>query len=145
MKDIIKVEALYQKMQDKSTTPLVLPPSSFTMMHCEMIAYDEKEMSLVVQIPLSPLWLNPYGTMQGGLIEAAIDNTVGPLSLLVAPMNMTRSIETKFIKAVTLESEHIYVHAKLIEHRKKRLTFEVSVQDKDGEIFTKSKVVNFIL
>ena len=47
--------------------------------------------------------------------------------------------------AVKLEYEHIYVYARLSEHRKKRLTFEVSVQDKDGEIFTKSKVVNFIL
>jgi len=83
--------------------------------------------------------------MQGGLIEAAIDNAVGPLSLLSAPVNITRNIETKFIKAVSLDTKYIYVHANLSEQRKKRLTFEVSVQDSDGEVFTKSKVINFII
>jgi len=86
-----------------------------------------------------------FSMMQGGLIEAAVDNAVGSLSLLSAPVNITRNIETKFVKAVTLETTHIYVHARLCEQRKKRLTFEVTVQDENGEIFTKSKVINFIV
>jgi len=141
----IDIAELYKKMQVDNDQALILPPPSFSMMQCNIVAYDEHEKSLVVKIPVSQKWVNPYNTMQGGLINAAVDNAVGPLSLLSAPVNITRSIETKFIKAVTLETEHIYVHAKLCEQRKKRLTFEVTVQDFNGDIFTKSKVVNFIL
>ena len=115
------------------------------MMECEVIDYQETEKTIVVKIPVLKDWVNPYNTMQGGLMEAAIDNAVGPLSLLSAPVNITRNIETKFIKSVTLETQYIYVHAKLSEQRKKRLTFEVIVQDKDGKIFVKSKVINFII
>jgi hypothetical protein len=58
---------------------------------------------------------------------------------------MTRGIETKFIKSIPVDVEYIYAHATLSEQEKKRLTFEATVQDKEGNIFTKSKVVNFIL
>ncbi len=145
LENIIDVAELYKRMQVGNEQSLILPPPSFSMMQCKIVDYQETEKSIVVKIPVLKDWVNPYNTMQGGLIEAAIDNAVGPLSLLSAPVNITRNIETKFIKSVTLETQYIYVHAKLCEQRKKRLTFEVTVEDNDGEIFTKSKVINFIL
>jgi len=132
-------------MQESNEQLLILPPPSFSMMQAEIIDYQEAKKSIIVKIPVLKDWVNPYNTMQGGLIEAAVDNAVGSLSLLSAPVNITRNIETKFVKAVTLETTHIYVHARLCEQRKKRLTFEVTVQDENGEIFTKSKVINFIV
>ena len=141
----IDITELFRKMQVGNEQSLILPPPSFSMMQCEVINYQETEKTIVVKIPVLKDWVNPYNTMQGGLIEAAVDNAVGPLSLLSAPVNITRNIETKFIKSVTLETQYIYVYAKLSEQRKKRLTFEVTVEDKDGVIFTKSKVINFIL
>jgi acyl-coenzyme A thioesterase PaaI-like protein len=145
LKNKIDVIEIYKKMQLGNEESLILPPPSFSMMKCEIIDYQEDEKSIVVKIPVLKCWVNPYNTMQGGLIEAAIDNAVGPLSLLSAPINITRNIETKFIKSITLETQYIYVHAKLCEQRKKRLTFDATVQNKDGEIFTKSKVINFII
>ncbi len=145
MENKIDVEELYKKMQEGNEQSLILPPPSFSMMQGEIIDYQETEKSIIVKIPVLENWVNPYNTMQGGLIEAAIDHAVGPLSLLSAPVNMTRSIETKFIKAVTLNTKYIYVYAHLSEQRKKRLTFEANVQNDNGEIFTKSKVINFII
>jgi len=141
----IDVKKLYKKMQEGNEQSLILPPPSFSMMQAEIIDYQETEKSIIVKIPVLENWVNPYNTMQGGLIEAAIDHAVGPLSLLSAPVNMTRSIETKFIKAVTLDTKYIYVHAHLGEQRKKRLTFEANVQNNNGEVFAKSKVINFII
>jgi len=145
LKQNINVEELYKKMQIGNEQSLILPPPSFSIMQCEIVDYQETEKTITVKIPVLKDWGNPYNTMQGGLIEAAIDNAVGPLSLLSAPVNITRNIETKFINAVTLETQYIYVHAKLSEQRKKRLTFEVTVEDKDGKVFVRSKVVNFII
>ena len=114
-------------------------------MQGEIIEYKEEEKSLTVRLPVLEKWQNPFGTMQGGMIDAAIDNAVGPLSLLVAPMNMTRSIETKILKAITMDIETIYVKANLVEQKKRRLAFEVEVQDNDGVVYATSKVVNFVL
>ena len=83
--------------------------------------------------------------MQGGMINAAIDNAVGPLSLLIAPFNMTRTMQTKYIKPITLDLKTIYVHARLQEEKKKRLTFDVLVMDACETVYTKSTVVNWIV
>ncbi|MEJ2373767.1 MAG: hypothetical protein P8Y16_08290, partial [Sulfurimonas sp.] len=59
--------------------------------------------------------------------------------------NMTRTMETKYLKAITMDVKHIYIYASLVEQRKKRLTFTVSVEDENAEVFCQAKVVNFIL
>ena len=58
---------------------------------------------------------------------------------------MTRSIETKYLKAITMDVGMVYVTAKLLEQKKRRLTFDVSVEDDEGEIYTRATVVNFVL
>ncbi|RUM70737.1 MAG: PaaI family thioesterase, partial [Sulfurovum sp.] len=117
----------------------------FEIMQCEVIDFNEEEKSLITKLPVLEQWKNPYGTMQGGMIDAAIDNGVGPLSMLVASANMTRTIETKLIKAITMKVGFIYVKAKLVEQKKRRLTFEVDVVDEGGVVYASSRVVNFIL
>jgi len=137
---------LFAKMQEKQNDQdLIVPPPSFTLMNSQIIEYCEDEHSLTTKILISKEWLNPYNTMQGGLINAAIDNAVGPLSLLVVPANMTRVMETKFLKPITLDLEYIYVRALLTEIKKRRLSFEVVVTDSEKNILTQAKVINYIL
>ena len=132
------------KLGDK-IDDFTLPPPIFTIMECEVIAYDEAEKSLTVKMPLLKQWLNPYGTMQGGMIDTAIDNAVGPLSMLVAPPNMTRTIETKLLKAISMNEGYIYVVAHLVEQKTRRLTFEAKVIDMNDVVYATSRVVNFVL
>jgi len=131
--------------KNKLGDDFILPPPIFNMMACEVINYSEVEKSLTVKIPINTEWLNPYGTMQGGMIDAAIDNAVGPLSMLVAPPNMTRTIETKLLKAIRMDVGYIYVTAHLMEQKKRRLTFEAKVIDMNDVVYATSKVVNFVL
>jgi len=141
----IDLYKLFQDVLGDKIDDFSLPPPSFTVMQCEVIAYDEKHKSLITKLPVLEQWANPYGTMQGGMIDAAIDNAVGPLSLLIAPPNMTRSIETKLIKAITMEIEYIYVKAELVEEKKRRLTFAINVEDSEGVVYATSKIVNFMI
>ncbi len=140
--DIIK---LFKNHLGDKIDDFTLPPPIFTIMECEVIAYDEVEKSLTVKMPVLKQWLNPYGTMQGSMIDTAIDNAVGPLSMLVASANMTRTIETKLLKAVGLDVGYIYVTAHLMEQKKRRLTFVARVTDVEGVVYATSKVVNFVL
>ena len=144
-KKVIDIIELFSTVLGEKVKKFDLPPPSFTVMKGEIIAYDKEEKTLLSKMPVLRDWLNPYGTMQGGMINAAIDNAVGPLSLLVAPLNMTRTMETKYIKAITMELECIYVQAILVEEKKKRLTFEVAVMDEYENIYTTAKVVNWIV
>jgi len=139
----IDLYKLFQEVLGDKINDFTLPPPSFTVMQCEVIAYDEKHKSLITKLPVLEQWTNPYGTMQGGMIDAAIDNAVGPLSMLIAPPNMTRSIETKLIKAIGMNVDFLYIKAQLVEEKKRRLTFEVSVEDAKGIIYANSKIVNF--
>jgi len=144
-KKVIDIIELFSTVLGEKIKKFDLPPPSFTVMKGEIIAYDKEKKTLLSKMPVLKDWLNPYGTMQGGMINAAIDNAVGPLSLLVAPLNMTRTMETKYIKAITMELECIYVQAILVEEKKKRLTFEVAVMDEYENIYTTAKVVNWIV
>jgi len=140
--DLIKLytEVLGEKIKDYN-----LPPPSFEIMQCEIVKYNKDEKFITIKIPTLESWLNPFGTMQGGIIMGAVDNAVGPLSLLVAPMSMTRNIESKLIKPITMEVEFIYVTATLFEQKKKRLIFDVVIKDIDETIYTKAKVTNWII
>ena len=139
------VVELFESVLGEQIKDFDLPPPSFTIMECEIIEFDKENKELTTKIPVLKNWLNPYSTMQGGMIIAAIDNALGPLSLLVAPKNMTRNIESKLIKSITMKLEFIYVTAKLIERKKRRLTFEIVVQDKDENIYATARVINWII
>lgn len=139
------VVELFESVLGEQIKDFDLPPPSFTIMECEIIEFNKENKELTTKIPVLKNWLNPYSTMQGGMIIAAIDNALGPLSLLVAPKNMTRNIESKLIKSITMKLEFIYVTAKLIERKKRRLTFEIVVQDKDENIYATARVINWII
>jgi len=144
-KKIINIIKLFEKVLGDKIKDFILPPPIFEVMKCEVIEYDEAQKLLIIKVPILKKWLNPYGTMQGGMIDAAIDNAVGPLSMLVASTSMTRTIETKLLKSIAIDVGYIYVKAHLLEEKKRRLTFEVSVTGIDGVVYATSKVVNFIL
>jgi len=142
MKEIRKIfeDALGERIKEYD-----LPAPSFSIMQTEIIEYDKENALLTVKIPLLRTWLNPYDTMQGGMIIGAMDNAVGPLSMLIAPLNMTRSIDSKLKKAITMDLEFIYITACLKERKKRRLIFDVVVKDKEENIYATAKIINWIL
>ena len=144
-KKAIDVIELFGDILGDKINDFILPPPIFEIMQCEIIEYNKEKKSLIVRLPVLEKWQNPFGTMQGGMIDGAIDNAVGPLSLLVAPVNMTRTIETKILKAITMDVETIYVKANLVDAKKRRLIFEADVVDDEGMVYATSKIVNFIV
>ena len=141
----LDIVTLFSSVLGEKVKEFDLPPPSFSVMQAEIIAFNAERKTLVTKVPVLKEWLNPYGTMQGGFINAAIDNAVGPLSMLVAPLNFTRTMETKYIKGIGMDVGYIYVNATLVEEKRKRLTFEVEVTDREGNVYNKGKVVNWVV
>ncbi|MEN8170569.1 MAG: PaaI family thioesterase [Pseudomonadota bacterium] len=133
-----------EKLQGR-TNEIDFPPPVFDVMKGEVINYDIKTETLKNRFPILKEHLNPYGNMQGGIIAAAIDNTIGPLSLLVSPPNFTRHMELKYSKIVAPDVEYIYVIAKFIEKKKRQLFFEATVENSGGEKLASAKSINWVI
>ena len=121
------------------------PPPVFTSMNGEFLHLDLEAGLLSVKFPISKDLLNPYGTMQGGMIVAAVDNTIGPLSVVVAPPSVTRSMEIVFSKPVKFEMKHIIVLARLKGQEGPQLAFDAEVRSPDGAKLARVKARHWII
>ena len=121
------------------------PPPVFETMQGEIFDFDLQNDSLTNRFPVLSEHLNPYGCMQGGIIAAAIDNTIGPLSLLVSPPNFTRYLTVKYGKVVSQELGFIYVKAKFIGNKKRHLYFEAIVENANGDKLATAKATHWVI
>jgi len=142
---MIDVVELFSEILGDKMDEYDLPPPSFEIMQCEIVEFNSDKKSMLVKMPVLKAFFNPYGTMQGGMIMGAIDNSLGPLSMLVAPKNVTRTMESKLLKPITLDLGYIYVKSILRERKKRRLIFDVVVRDADENIYAKATVTNWII
>jgi len=135
---------LEEKLQGASDD-ITFPPPAFDAMKGEFIAFDVEKETFTNKFPVLKEHLNPYGYMQGGFISAAIDNTIGPLSLLVSSPNFTRSMEIKYGKVISPSFDYIYVTARFIKKKKRQLFFEAIVANSDGEKLVSAKSTHWII
>jgi uncharacterized protein (TIGR00369 family) len=111
---------------------LEVPPKIFLDMQAEVVGYEPQQ-SLTVRFPVLERYQNPLHMMQGGMIVAAIDNTVGPLSYLVAPPSVTTQINTSFVRPVTPADPYITVEARVVEVTRRQLFFSAHVSNTQGK------------
>ena len=121
------------------------PPTAFTSMKGEILAYDEVTQTLTIRFPVQDHQLNAYGTMQGGVMAAAVDNTLGPLSVLVAPPNMTRHLELTYSRPATVEMGYIIVIARVVERKGRWLSLKADVRSPQGQRLVRAKAKHWIL
>jgi len=110
-----------------------IPPKVYTVMDAEVIDYQEKS-SLTIKFPIKEKYQNPLGHMQGGVIVAAIDNTLGPLSYLVAPPSATLQLNTQYIRPVLPDEKFIQVKAVLVDKTKNQLIMRAEVINEAGKL-----------
>ena len=137
--------ALGKMLAGSGNDRLLMPPPVFATMQGEFIGFDRENKILTARFPVLTEQLNPYGSMQGGMIAAAIDNTLGPLSMLVAPPNFTRRLEIKYRRPVTPGLGAITVVGKFVEQKKRQLFFRASVVDGAGNELANGKAVHWII
>jgi acyl-coenzyme A thioesterase PaaI-like protein len=138
------MDVLRDKLGDRMDE-YAFPPPVFVAMEGEFLELDLDAGSLTAQFPVLESYLNPYGMMQGGVVAAAVDNTFGPLSVLVAPPNVTRQLEMTYSRPTTLDMGTIVVHARLHERRDRWLFFRADVRSREGVRLARSKAVHWIM
>ncbi|HSF82796.1 MAG TPA: PaaI family thioesterase [Anaerolineales bacterium] len=108
------------------------------------MAFDPEAGTLSSRFPILPGYLNPYGSMQGGFIAAAVDNTLGPLSMLVAPPNVTRRLEIKYSQAVTPDLIYILVEGKYLGIEGQYLKFNADVRAPAGNLLARARSYHWV-
>ncbi len=124
---------------------VAVPPPSFVSMNGEFITIDPEGMIVEVKFPVPEETLNPFGSMQGGMIAAAVDNTIGPLSMIAGPVNFTRDLSLKYRNPVKGSYDYIIVKAVLTEKKDRRLFFSAEVRSPEGLILVSAKAMNWII
>ena len=143
--DTEDIIAVFRQRFGNEISRFRIPPPVFDLMHGDVQSFDEEEGVLVVRFPVLETYQNPYGSMQGGMIAAAVDNTLGPLSMLVAPPNFTRRLEMKYTRPIMAEIEHIFVEASFLGREGNWLSFQADVRDSAGELLARARATHWII
>ena len=120
-----------------SKTNMELPPKVFTDMQGEFIEFVKGE-KLVAQFPNQERYNNPFGFMQGGIIVAAIDNTIAPLSYVSAPPNITKEINTIYKRPIKSCDKFIKVIATVVSQSSTHIQLQAEVLNQKGKLAAKA-------
>ena len=134
-----KITSMLPKQAD-----IEIPPKIFIDMEGEYIEYIEGE-SLTTRFPVKERYQNPLGAMQGGMIVAAMDNTYGPLSYMVAPPSVTTHINATYIRPVTVHDQYLEVTAIVVEISKNMLHMRAEAKNPKGELVAISQLINYFV
>jgi uncharacterized protein (TIGR00369 family) len=113
-------------------------------MEGELLEYDEGR-QLRMRFPVQARYRNPMGNMQGGYIVAALDNTIGPFSFLIAPPSATASLNTQYLRPVTPGTRYIDCRAWLVERTRNTLHIHAEASNDAGKAVVLCQSVNQIL
>lgn len=111
--------------------PLEIPPPCLLDMQAEPLEYEEGQ-RLSMRFPVLPRYRNPIGYMQGGFIVAALDNTLGPFSYLIAPPSVTAQLNVSYQRPVLPTETAIVCNAWLTTRTAKTLYLSGEVVGSDG-------------
>ena len=123
----------------------LIPPPVFESMKGELIDIDLDVGTLTTRFPVLESYQNPYRSMQGGMVAAAVDNTLGPLSMLVAPPNVTRRLEMKYSRPIMMDLEFITVKGQHIGGEGRNLVLKAEVRGPEGQLLARARASHWIL
>ena len=139
------IMAIVQERLGDRFDDYLIPPPVFIAMQGEFMDFDLDSGTLTTRFPVLDQFRNPYGFMQGGMLAAAVDNTIGPLSMLVSPPNVTRRLEMKYSRPVTSDLEYIAVQGSLVGRKSSQLTFSAEVRDPQGALLARARATHWIV
>jgi acyl-coenzyme A thioesterase PaaI-like protein len=124
-------EDLNRALLQRLPPGLQIPPPCLTGMQAEPVAYEDG-VSLRMRFPVLPAYANPLGYMQGGFIVAALDNTMGPFSYLIAPPSVTSRLSVDYLRPVLPTLPWIECEARLVQRTARNLYLSGEVRGPDG-------------
>lgn len=124
---------LTELLKQRLPAGLQLPPPCLTSMQGEPLEYEEGQW-LSMRFPVLSTYQNPLGYMQGGFIVAALDNTLGPFSYLIAPPSVTAHLAIEYLRPVVPATPFIDCVARLVTRTSNNLYLSAEVRSPEGKL-----------
>ncbi len=113
---------------------LKLPPPIFVDMQSEVRAVDLETKTMRVRFPQMERYQNPVGITQGGIIVTMMDNTIGPLSYMIAPTSLTTQLNTTYLRPALPSYAYIEVLGEVTEQTRNQLFLKATAFEPSGKI-----------
>lgn len=110
------------------------PPEVFRAMEGEILSFDGAREMIEVRFPVMGQYRNPMGGMQGGVVVAAMDNTFGPLTVLLGTTSVTTHLNTTFIRPIGPGETHITITARVTARTRRSIHMTAEVVDSSGTL-----------
>jgi acyl-coenzyme A thioesterase PaaI-like protein len=125
--------------------PLELPPKVFKDMEGRFMDYQEGR-SMRIAYPLLERYEGPGGTIQGGIVCTAFDNTYGPFSFLTSrAFTTTITLATSFVRPMSRKDREMEIEVFLVEQTRRMLFLEGRAYKPDGKLVATSSTEMLIL
>lgn len=138
-------DEVFAQMRHRLPDNLVLPPNIFVDMGGELLAFEADDRMMRVRFPFQERQQNPMGMMQGGVIAAAIDNTLGPLSYLVAMPSVTTQMNLSYIRPVTPDMPYIEVVGCVTDQTRRYVFMEGRAFDPDERLLVLAHITAMVV
>ena len=138
---IIEESAILEQLKaaapEAEAQGLEIPPAVFRVMEAKIESYQPGK-SLRASFPVKEEYNNPMHRMQGGMIAAAIDNTMGPLSLLVSGgAAVTLSMNLDYVRGIAA-GKRLFVTATVLSRSRTNMILEAVASDERGKIVARA-------
>lgn len=111
-----------------------IPPPVFRELGGEFVDFEAGH-SLTAEWPVADRHRGPSGRLQGGILAAYFDNTVGPLAFLVGRgFYVSVDLSTEFLRPVRPEDGIVVVEAELVGETSRLLFIRGECRRPDGTV-----------
>ncbi|MDP2496748.1 MAG: PaaI family thioesterase [Candidatus Palauibacterales bacterium] len=111
-----------------------IPPPVFEALGGEFVEFEPGR-SLTAEWPVSDLHRGPSGRLQGGILAAYFDNTVGPLAFLTGrDFYVSVDLSTEFLRPVRPEDDTVVVEAEVLGETSRLLFIQGECRRPDGTV-----------
>ena len=93
-------------MQENNLENLPIP-KVYLELEGDFIEFNKNEEFLICKFPVLDKFFNPMEVVLGGILDAYMDCTMGPLSFLLGEMVVTKTFKAKYIRPVTAGSKFV--------------------------------------
>ena len=93
-------------MQQNNLEKLPIP-KVYLELAGDFIEFNQEGEFLICKYPVLDKFFNPMDVVLGGILDAYMDCTMGPLSFLLGEMVVTKTFTAKYIRPVTANSKYV--------------------------------------
>lgn len=111
-----------------------IPPPVFEALGGEFVDFEPGR-SLTAEWPVSDRHRGPSGRLQGGILAAYFDNTVGPIAFLTGrAFYVSIDLSTEFLRPVRPEDDTVVVEAEVVGETSRLLFIQGECRRPDGTV-----------